>query len=102
MASKALYTKTPMITVQNLRSQSTIQQYEFETQSLQIRTDLMLSLQHYIQQQGWTPEQAARVLKQTLPRMQNLMNGEISRFSVEQLIQMLASVGLHVQVSIAG
>ncbi|MBE7386204.1 MAG: XRE family transcriptional regulator [Leptolyngbya sp. SIO1E4] len=71
-----------------------------EVECLQVRTDLMLRLQRHIQQQGWTPEQAARVLKQTLPRMQNLMNGEISRFSVEQLIQLLAGVGLHVQVSV--
>jgi predicted XRE-type DNA-binding protein len=71
-----------------------------EAETLQIRTDLMLALQHYIEEQGWTPEQAAKVLKQTLPRIQNLMNGEISRFSVEQLIQLLALAGLEVQVSV--
>ncbi|NER83558.1 MAG: XRE family transcriptional regulator [Leptolyngbya sp. SIO1D8] len=90
-----------MITVQNLRPQQELQTFAIaEAESLQIRTDLMLKLQGYIQQQGWTSEQAARILRQTLPRMQNLMNGEISRFSVEQLIQLLALVGLHVHVSI--
>jgi len=72
-----------------------------EAQTLQIRTDLMLALQRYIDRQGWTPEQAAKAFRQTLPRMQNLMNGEISRFSVEQLIQLLTLVGLDVRVSVA-
>ena len=90
-----------MIHLQELRAQQKVQDFvTADTQNLQIRTDLMLSLQHYIQQQGWTAEQAARALRQTLPRMQNLMNGEISRFSVEQLIQLLTLAGLHVQVSI--
>ncbi|MEO1095624.1 MAG: XRE family transcriptional regulator [Cyanobacteria bacterium J06638_28] len=71
-----------------------------EAENLQIRTELMLALQRYIQQQEWTLEEAAKSLRQTLPRMQNLMNGEIHRFSVEQLIQLLTLVGLHVQVAI--
>ncbi len=72
-----------------------------DAENLQIRTELMLALQRYIQQQGWTLEEAAKSLRQTLPRMQNLMNGEINRFSVEQLVQLLSIVGLHVQVSVS-
>lgn len=71
-----------------------------EAETLQIRTDLMLALQQAIAQRGWTPEEAAKALKQTLPRMQNLINGEISRFSIEQLIQLLALTGRAVQVSV--
>ena len=90
-----------MIPVQNRGLQRETTSFAIaEIQSLQIRTDLMLRLQHYIQQQEWTPEQAARAFRQTLPRMQNLMNGEISRFSVEQLIQLLTLVGVQVKVSI--
>ncbi len=90
-----------MIPVQELHSLQRVPDFmTVETQSLQIRTDLMLGIQRYIQQQGWTPEQAASALRQTLPRMQNLMNGEISRFSVEQLVQLLNLAGLQVQISI--
>lgn len=71
-----------------------------EAETLQIRTALMLSLQQAIEQQEWTPEEAAKALKQTLPRMQNLLNGEISRFSIEQLIQLLALIGREVQISV--
>ncbi|MEM6518136.1 MAG: XRE family transcriptional regulator [Cyanobacteria bacterium P01_D01_bin.71] len=81
--------------------QSALPEYAIaEAGMLQIRTTLMLSLQQAINQRGWTPEEAAKALKQTLPRMQNLINGEISRFSIEQLIQLLALTGREVQVSI--
>lgn len=71
-----------------------------EAASLRIRTDLMLELQHCIHRRGWTPAQAAIALRQTLPQMQNLMNGEISRFTTEQLIELLSKVGCRVQVSV--
>jgi predicted XRE-type DNA-binding protein len=86
-----------------LNFESTLANYAIaEAETLQIRTDLMLALQRAIQQRGWSPEDAAKALKQTSPRMQNLMNGEISRFSVEQLIQLLSLVGQEVHVSVAG
>ncbi|MEM9116811.1 MAG: XRE family transcriptional regulator [Cyanobacteria bacterium P01_F01_bin.56] len=69
-----------------------------EAETLQIRTALMLSLQQAIEQREWTPADAAKALRQTLPRMQNLLNGEISRFSIEQLIQLLAIIGREVQI----
>ncbi|MGF1458620.1 MAG: helix-turn-helix domain-containing protein [Leptolyngbyaceae cyanobacterium] len=72
-----------------------------ESETLQIRTALMLSLQEAIAQRGWTPQDAAKALKQTLPRMQNLMNGEVSRFSIEQLIQLLALSGRVVRISVS-
>ncbi|WP_008319200.1 helix-turn-helix domain-containing protein [Leptolyngbya sp. PCC 6406] len=71
-----------------------------EAASLKIRTDLMLELQHCIQNRGWTPVEAAIALRQTSPQMQNLMNGELSRFTTEQLIQLLCKVGCQVRVSV--
>lgn len=59
-----------------------------ELESLRIRTELMLALQRYIQQQQWTLEEAACAFRQASPRMQNLINGEISRFSVDDLFWM--------------
>jgi predicted XRE-type DNA-binding protein len=71
-----------------------------EAASLKVRSDLMLELQQCLESRGWTPVQAAQALGKTLPQMQNLMNGEVSRFTTEQLIQMLCKVGCHVQVSV--
>ena len=70
-----------------------------ELESLRIRTELMLTLRCYIQERQWTLEEAAHAFRQSSPRMQNLINGEISRFSVEDLVQLLAKVGLTVNVS---
>lgn len=93
-----------MIPVQDLRPnfQAAYCYTAAEAESLEIRTALMLSVQSYIRKQGWSAEESACVLRQTLPRMQNLMNGEVSRFSVEQLIQFLVTLGLQVQVSVTG
>ncbi|MEM8612333.1 MAG: XRE family transcriptional regulator [Cyanobacteria bacterium P01_H01_bin.105] len=71
-----------------------------ELEGLRIRTELMLSLQRYIQERQWTLEESARVFRQSSPRMQNLINGEISRFSMEDLVQMLTKAGLTVNVSV--
>lgn len=94
------YITNGMIT---LKSESTLAHFAIaEAETLQIRTDLMLALQQAIQHRGWTAEAAAKALKQTQPRIENLMNGEISRFTVEQLIQLLALMGQEVHVSVLG
>lgn len=71
-----------------------------ELESLRIRTELMLALRQYIQERQWTLEEAAHAFRQSSPRMQNLVNGEISRFSVEDLLHLLTKAGLSVQMSV--
>ncbi|MEM6252050.1 MAG: XRE family transcriptional regulator [Cyanobacteria bacterium P01_D01_bin.156] len=71
-----------------------------ELESFRIRTELMLVLRRFIQQEQWTLEEAARAFRQSSPRMQNLINGEISRFSVEDLVQLLTRAGLTVNISV--
>lgn len=80
--------------------QSTLDLEIAELESLRIRTELMLALRLYIQERHWTLDEAARAFRQSSPRMQNLINGEISRFSVEDLIQLLTKAGLTVQMSV--
>ncbi len=72
-----------------------------EAANLKIRADLMLALKEYIQSQGWTQEQAAEFFAETQPRISNLMNGEISRFSIDKLINMLALAGMKVKVEVS-
>lgn len=71
-----------------------------EAANLKIRADLMLDLCQYIRERGWTQEQAAEFWGETQPRISNLMNGEISRFSVDKLINMLAKAGMQVKVEV--
>ena len=72
-----------------------------EAANLKIRADLMLSLKEYIQQNDWTQEQAAEFFQETQPRISNLINGEISRFSVDKLINMLSRAGMEVKVEVS-
>ncbi|NER22758.1 MAG: XRE family transcriptional regulator [Symploca sp. SIO1C2] len=71
-----------------------------EAINLKVRADLMLDLRSYIQKRGWTQKEAAELLGETQPRISNLMNGEISRFSVDKLINLLGKVGMNVKVEV--
>lgn len=71
-----------------------------EAANLKVRADLMLDLRQYVQERGWTQAEAAAFFGETQPRMSNLMRGEISRFSVDKLINMLARAGMRVRVTV--
>ena len=71
-----------------------------EAANLKIRADLMLDIRHYIQERGWTQAEAATFFGETQPRISNLMKGEISRFSIDKLINMLARAGLRVRFEV--
>lgn len=68
--------------------------------NLKVRADLMLDLRNYIESQGWTQEQAAAFFGETQPRISNLINGEISRFSVDKLLNMLGRAGMQIRVEV--
>jgi predicted XRE-type DNA-binding protein len=73
----------------------------FDTQeaiNLKIRADLMLDLRKFIQAQQWTQAEAASFFGETQPRISNLMNGDIDRFAIDKLVQMLALAGMEVRV----
>lgn len=69
-----------------------------EAANLKVRADLMLDLRRYIQERGWTQEEAATFFGETQPRISNLLKGEISRFSIDKLINLLARAGLEVHI----
>jgi predicted XRE-type DNA-binding protein len=69
-----------------------------EAANLKIRADLMIDLREYIRARGWTQAAAADFFGETQPRISNLMKGEISRFSIDKLINMLARAGLQVRL----
>ena len=69
-----------------------------EAANLRIRADLLLDLRAYIRARGWTHAEAAAFFGETQPRISNLLKGEISRFSIDKLINMLARAGIRVRV----
>ena len=71
-----------------------------EALNLKVRADLMLDLRAYIQEAGWTQKEAAMFLGETQPRISNLMNGEISRFSIDKLSNLLGKIGMEVKIEV--
>jgi predicted XRE-type DNA-binding protein len=69
-----------------------------EAANLKIRADLLLDLREYIRARGWTQAEAADFFGETQPRISNLLKGEISRFSIDKLINMLARAGIRVRL----
>lgn len=69
-----------------------------EAANLKIRADLLLDLRQYIMARGWTQAEAADFFGETQPRISNLLKGEISRFSIDKLINMLARAGVQVRL----
>ncbi|MEL4898005.1 helix-turn-helix domain-containing protein [Crocosphaera sp. Alani8] len=71
-----------------------------EAANLAIRAELMLDLRHFIEEQGWTQGQAAEFFGETQPRIGNLINGNINRFSLDKLVVMLGQAGKQVTVEV--
>ncbi len=71
-----------------------------EAANLKIRADLILDLQKYIKKREWTQQEAASFFNETQPRMSNLMNGDIERFSIDKLVQMISKAGMTIKVEV--
>ena len=57
-----------------------------EAANLKIKANLIFDLQKYIKKQEWTQQEAAKFFNETQPRISNLMNGDIERFSINKLV----------------
>ena len=60
----------------------------------------MLNIKRFIQTKGWTQKQAALFFGETQPRISDLMNGDIERFSIDKLVMMLAQAGMDIQLEV--
>lgn len=67
--------------------------------NLQTRAELMRSIAAIVEKQHWTQTEAARRCGVTQPRMNDLLRGRISRFSLDALVNIAARLG-RVQVRI--
>lgn len=70
-----------------------------EAADLEFRADLMLVIRKIIQQNEWTPRQAADTLCVAQPRISELMNGKVKLFSADKLIGFLAQLGYRIKPS---
>lgn len=72
-----------------------------EAENMKLRAALMMALKAHIEAEGWSQTEAARRLGVTQPRVSDLMRGKIDLFSLDTLVNMLATAGLHVEMHIA-
>ena len=71
-----------------------------DVQTMKMRSALMMALQRHIQAREWTNAEAALRLGVTESRVENLLRGKINTFSLDDLIALLAAVGLRVEIHI--
>jgi predicted XRE-type DNA-binding protein len=71
-----------------------------EAANLTLRSELMDKIEGIIRQNGWTQAQAAKRCGVTQPRINDLLRGRISRFSLDALVNIAAALGRKVRVSL--
>jgi predicted XRE-type DNA-binding protein len=69
-----------------------------EAANLTARGLLIIAIEQRIREEGWTQTEAAARLHVTQPRVSDLLNGKISKFSLDALVNMLEPVGLTFEV----
>jgi predicted XRE-type DNA-binding protein len=69
-----------------------------EAANLTARGLLMIAIEQRIREEGWTQTEAAARLQVTQPRVSDLLNGKIGKFSLDALVNMLRPVGLTIEV----
>ncbi|MGW5520021.1 helix-turn-helix domain-containing protein [Nocardia africana] len=71
-----------------------------EAENLKVRSQLMRAIRDRIDEFDWSQKTAAENLGLTQPRISDLKNGKMSRFSLDTLVNIATQVGLTVQVSV--
>lgn len=72
-----------------------------EAMNLKLRAGLITQVINEIKVQGWTQRQAAERLGVTQPRISDLYQGKLSKFSLDALVNMLAAMGKKVELRVA-
>lgn len=64
-----------------------------------LKAKLAITLVELIRRKGWSQKQAASELSVTQPRISNVFNGRLDKFSIDSLIEMLVRTGYKLEVS---
>lgn len=67
-------------------------------ENLRLRSELMRAIGQVVQANGWTQSEAARHCGVTQPRMNALLRGKVSSFSLDALVNMASRLGRRVHV----
>ena len=69
-----------------------------EAEHLLVRSDLMVRVQKMIASRRLKQAEVAKILRVTQPRVSDLLRGRIDLFSTDALIDILARLGVRVQL----
>ena len=72
-----------------------------EAASMRARSALMMNLTEAIRNLGMTQNEAAALFGVTQPRVSDLMRGKVNLFSLDTLIDMAATAGMHPTVTVS-
>ncbi len=68
--------------------------------NLRARAELMQQIAAIIAESGWTQADAAERCGVTQPRMNDLLRGRVSRFSLDALVNIATAIGRRVHVEL--
>ena len=68
--------------------------------NLRARADLMRQIAAVVKRKKWTQAQAAGQCGITQPRMNDLLRGRVSRFSLDALVNIATAIGRRVHVGL--
>ena len=68
--------------------------------NLRARAELMQQIAAMVKRKGWTQSEAARHCGVTQPRVNDLLRGRVSRFSLDALVNICAALGCRVRVDL--
>lgn len=68
--------------------------------NLRARAELMQQIAGIIKNSGWTQTEAAERCGVTQPRMNDLLRGRVSRFSLDALVNIATAIGRRVHVEL--
>lgn len=73
-----------------------------EAENLKIRSALMIKIRKTIESRGLQTAEAAELFGVTQPCIESLVGGQLGRFSIDVLVNMLVHAGLRVELSVDG
>ena len=73
---------------------------EEEAVNMLVRANLMGTIRQIIRGNGWTQEQAAKILKVKQPRVAEIMSMKTQHYSIDLLMKLLDRLGRRVSVTV--
>lgn len=71
-----------------------------EASTMTVRSNLMIAIKEQVRSWNMTQANAARRLAITQPRLNDLLNGKINKFSLDTLLTLATRAGLKVKIDV--